>query len=68
MKLKFDSNLEYQLEAMQSVTEIFEGQPSKQGEYEISFGKQDGVLFNELGVGNQLMLEYDQLMENLHVL
>ena len=67
MKLKFDSNLEYQLEAMQAVTDIFKVQPLKQGEYEISFSKQDGVLFSELGVGNQLLLQQDQLLKNLHI-
>ena len=30
MKLKFDSNLEYQLEAIRSVTDLFEGLPAKQ--------------------------------------
>jgi len=30
MKLKFDSNLEYQLEAIQGVTDLFEGLPQQQ--------------------------------------
>jgi len=67
MKLKFDSSLEYQLEAIQAVTDLFEGLPPKQSEFEISFAKQGGVLFNELGVGNQLLLEEDQLLKNLHI-
>ena len=67
MKLKFDSKLEYQQEAIQSVTDLFEGLPPKQGEFEISFGAQTGALgFTELGIGNQLMLDNDQLLKNLH--
>jgi len=31
MKLKFDSGLEYQLEAIKSVTDLFEGLPQEQG-------------------------------------
>ena len=68
MKLKFDSNLEYQLEAIQSVTDLFEGLPPRQSEFEISFGRQSGMLFNELGVGNQLLLNQDQLLRNLHTI
>lgn len=31
MKLKFDSGLDYQLEAINSVTDLFEGLPQAQG-------------------------------------
>jgi type III restriction enzyme len=67
MKLKFDSNLEYQLEAIQAVTDLFEGLPPKQGQFELSIEKHDGTLFNDLGVGNQLVLEEDQILKNLHM-
>jgi type III restriction enzyme len=68
MKLKFDSNLEYQLEAIQAVTDLFEGLPPKQSGFEISFAAYRGQVagFNELGVGNRLMLHHDQLLKNLH--
>lgn len=36
MKLQFESNQEYQLEAIRSVVDIFEGQPLSIGEYEFS--------------------------------
>ena len=36
MKLKFDANLEFQLEAISSVTDLFEGLPPKQSGFEIS--------------------------------
>jgi type III restriction enzyme len=66
MKLKFDANLEYQLEAISAVTDLFEGLPVKKGGFEINFGTPGGLLFNELGAGNQLALETKQLLKNLH--
>jgi type III restriction enzyme len=66
VKLKFDANLEYQLEAISSVTDLFEGLPSKGSGFEINWGAQDGLLFNELGAGNQLALDMKQLLKNLH--
>lgn len=66
MKLKFDSNLEYQLEAIQAVIDLFQGLPSNQSEFAINFGKPDNVLFNELGISNRMMLDDEQLLKNLH--
>ena len=66
MKLKFDSSLEYQQEAISAITDLFEGLPPKQGAFEISFNPQQGMLgFSELGVGNQLQLDSQQLFKNL---
>lgn len=66
MKLKFDSSLEYQQEAISAITGLFEGLPPKQGEFEISFSPQEDMLgFSELGVGNRLQLDEDQLFKNL---
>lgn len=64
MKLKFDSTLEYQLDAVGSVTGLFEGLPPAQSENPLPPG--NGGLFNELGVGNDLTLPADQLLANLH--
>ena len=68
MKLKFDSNLEYQLEAVRSVTDLFEGLPPKQSEFEISFAARSGELWSELGIANRLTLGADQLLKNLHAI
>ena len=60
MKLKFDSNLEYQNEAIQAVTDLFEGMPLKQSTFEISLSDMVGsmeMVHTELGVGNRLILE-----------
>ncbi len=37
MKLKFDANLPYQLNAIQAVVDLFDAQPLNQGDFEISF-------------------------------
>jgi type III restriction enzyme len=67
MKLKFDATLDYQLEAIQAVTDLFEGLPPRQSAFELSSTSQGQMhLFNELGVGNQLGLADDQLLKNLH--
>ena len=69
MKLKFDSNLEYQLEAIDSVVSLFEGIPPKQSAFEISLSDMVGpmeMVHTELGIGNSLILEDDQLLKNLH--
>jgi len=38
MKLKFDSGLQYQADAIASVVDLFEGLPSKRGALEVSLG------------------------------
>lgn len=65
MKLKFDSGLDYQLEAIRSVTDLFEGLPRQGSGFQIDFGKTDGGMFNELGIGNSLMLTQEQILINL---
>lgn len=66
MKLKFDPNLEYQLDAIQSIVDIFDGQPLGQGEYEVSLNDQVGFIEqNELGIGNQLSIDRSQILENV---
>ncbi len=69
MKLKFDSNLEYQLEAIRAVTELFEGLPPRQGEFEISMTDTlagSSLEYTELGIGNKLELGAEKVLENLH--
>lgn len=69
MKLKFDSGLEYQLEAIKSVTDLFEGLPQEQGGLSITLRTEIlplGMEFNELGIGNRLILTLEQMLNNLH--
>lgn len=65
MKLKFDAALDYQLEAIQSVTDLFEGLPSQGALFSTDFGKIDDGLYNELGIGNRDLPPPQQLLENL---
>lgn len=64
MKLHFDSNQEYQLDAMKSITDIFEGQPLSGGDFEFSILKA-GALHSEFGFGNRLTLTEDQIWDNV---
>lgn len=67
MKLKFDSNLEYQKEAIRAVTDLFEGLPPKQSVFEVRFT--DFFMTSEqtdLGVANQLGIHPEQMLKNLH--
>lgn len=66
MKLHFDPNQSYQLEAIQSVVELFDGQPLNSGEYAFSLDEgTSGVLISENGIGNNLVLEDEQILANL---
>src|SRR3972149_5385015 len=64
MKLHFDSNQEYQIEAIRAVTDLFEGQPLSGGDFEFSLTA-TGVLLSENGVGNRLTLTEEQVWENV---
>lgn len=64
MKLHFDSNQEYQLEAIKSITDIFEGQPLSSGDFEFSINAA-GALLSENGFGNNLQLTEEQIVENV---
>ncbi|MCL4474967.1 MAG: DEAD/DEAH box helicase family protein [Nitrospirae bacterium] len=64
MKLHFDSNQEYQIEAIRAVTDIFEGQPLSGGDFEFSL-TETGAMLSENGVGNRLTLTDEQIWENV---
>ncbi len=65
MKLKFDSNLEYQLGAIKSTTDLFEGLPH-QDDFKIEFSQIKDHFINELGIGNNHTLPDEQVLKNLH--
>jgi len=69
MKLQFDPNQTFQLEAIAAVTGLFEGQPQGAPDYSVIHMGDYGELFagqarTELGVGNALLLEEDKLRGN----
>lgn len=69
MKLKFDSGLDYQLEAIKCVTDLFEGLPEQSAGLTVTVHSEllsTGMEYNELGIGNNLILSPEQILKNLH--
>jgi len=64
MKLQFDANQDYQLKAIQSIVDIFEGQPLNSGEFEVTL-TDGGMKLTAMGVGNQLSISEEQILENV---
>jgi len=70
MKFIFDANQQYQLDAINSVVDLFKGQQENRGGYEISFRKEiefmgKSITQTGLGLGNNLDLNDNALQENL---
>jgi len=69
MKLKFDSSLDYQIEAIKCVTGLFEGLPAQSAGLAVTVHSEllaTGMEYNELGIGNSLILTHEQMLKNLH--
>jgi len=62
LKLKFDSNLQFQIDAINSVVNLFEGQPIETKDFD--FGKKETELVEFSGVGNRLVLNEDAILQN----
>jgi type III restriction enzyme len=70
MKLRFEQNLDYQIQAIESVCDLFRGQEICRTEFTVTMRLPDqqmtlGVAETDLGVGNRLTLLDDQLLQNL---
>jgi type III restriction enzyme len=70
MKLHFEPNLDYQLQAIEAVCDLFRGQESCRTEFTVTMKLPEqqltlGVAETDLGVGNRLTLLDDQLLANL---
>ncbi len=66
MKLQFSATEPYQLEAIDAVVNIFEGQPLAQGSFEVSFEVENGSLaLHDKGVANHLAISDAQILENI---
>ena len=70
MKFQFEPDLDYQLDAISAVCDLFRGQESGRGDFSVSAASaggeaQLGFAENDLGVGNSLNLPKDAMLENL---
>lgn len=70
MKLHFEPNLDYQLEAIEAVCDLFRGQEICRTEFTVVQDQADpqirmGFAESDLGVGNRLTLLDDEIVKNL---
>ncbi len=71
MKLHFESNLDYQLQAIDAVCDLFRGQETCRTEFTVTLDAADkqsrlGFAESDLGIGNRLTLLDDELVANLN--
>ena len=70
MKIKFEENLEYQLEAINSITDIFSGQETAKTVFTVEKSNNPQLSItaeeNDLGTGNKLLLLPEEISENLN--
>ena len=64
MKLAFESNLQYQQEAIKSITDLFEGQPLEDSSIKSELSEMD-TFAHIYSYGNRLVISEEQLLKNL---
>ena len=64
MKLTFESNLHFQLEAIKSITDLFEGQAIDESSLETEISELD-TYANIYSYGNRLVISEEQIFDNL---
>ena len=70
MKLKFEPNLDFQLQAIKAVCDLFRGQEICRTEFTVTQDpaeSQTRLAFaqNDLGIGNRLTLLDEEILQNL---
>jgi len=73
MKLHFEPNLDYQLQAIEAVCGLFHGQETCRTEFTVTQDAADpqmrmAFIENDLGIGNRFALLEDELLVNLHAI
>lgn len=70
MELKFNSELDYQKEAVSSIVDIFNGQNVTQANFTVLSNRDEvgteGKLLTEHGVGNKLELDEEDILKNVN--
>lgn len=64
MILHFEPNLQFQLDAINSVIRLFDGQPNDDGDTNFSVPEEGTLNFID-GIANQLIISEDQVLRNL---
>jgi len=59
VKIKFDSNQDFQLDAIRSVVDVFAGQPPMRASLQWQSDVFAGELLTEMGIGNSLVVAVD---------
>jgi len=73
MKLHFEPNLDYQLQAIEAVCDVFQGQEICRSEFTVTGDAADlqgrmAFVENDLGIGNRLSLLDTEILDNLHAI
>lgn len=71
MKIKFDSTQAFQIAAVESITNLFDGQPLNLGDFTVEINTavtsgQGSIFQSELGIGNNLILDDEAILKNLN--
>jgi len=65
MKLQFNANLQYQIDAINSVVDIFKGQRHTETNFSITMQESIGIEIKDLGIGNRLELIEEEILKNV---
>ena len=67
MKLQFDPNQDYQIDAINAVVDIFKGQPLNKGDFSVEIQRPEDELQlgNEFVVGNNFILDEETILKNV---
>jgi type III restriction enzyme len=72
MKLHFEPNLDYQMQAIEAICGLFHGQETCRTEFTVTSESASSSFLpgmpNDLGIGNRLTLLDDELLANLHAI
>ena len=68
MKIQFDGQQQYQLDAVNAVVDVFDGQPLAGGQFETSLGIGFSGSMTEMGFGNQLELSPEEVLANIQIM
>lgn len=69
MKLEFDGHQDYQLEAIKSVIDIFDGQPLAKGNCEIPLNSGvSSLVFSDNGIANNLEISHEAILKNVQAI